>query len=80
MKISFLKSAKDEKSFRLFELLGAETYKIEDLEKTDKVIKELIKKNYKTMVVTNDVAGFSELIAKKNYMVDDIRIIIAPPK
>lgn len=80
MKISFLKSAKDEKSFRLFELLGAETYKIEDLEKTDKVIKELIKKDYKTMVVTNDVAGFSELIAKKNYMVDDIRIIIAPPK
>lgn len=80
MKISFLKSAKDEKSFRLFELLGAETYKIEDLEKTDKVIKELIKKDYKTMVVTNDVAGFSELIAKKNYMADDIRIIIAPPK
>ena len=80
MKISFLKSAKDEKSFRLFELLGAETYKIEDLEKTDKVIKELIKKDYKTMIVTNDVAGFSELIAKKNYMADDIRIIIAPPK
>lgn len=80
MKISFLKSAKDEKSFRLFELLGAETYKIEDLEKTDNVIKELIKKECKTMIVTNDVAGFSELIAKKNYMVDDIRIIIAPPK
>lgn len=80
MKTIFLKSNKDKKSFKIFESFGAESKEIENLDKTDDTLKTLIQNNYKTIVMTSEVAGFSESIIKKYNKRDDIKIIIAPPK
>ena len=80
MKLTLLKAESDKKSFKMLEVLGAEVQTIEDLEKTDEKIQDLIKNDYSTIVVTNEVASFSEDIMKKYRKVSDIKIIIAPPK
>lgn len=80
MEITFLKGSNDKKSFKLFENLGVEINEVDDLEKTDDKIKELINKKYTTIVMTNELAGFSESIIKKYNKTKDIKIIIAPPK
>lgn len=80
MKFVWLKGSNDLKSFKIFENLGADIEKIDDLEETDNKIKELIKKDYTTIIITNEVAGFSESIIKKYSKTNDVRIIIAPPK
>ena len=80
MNFVMLKGSNDKKSFKLFKTLGAQVEEIEDLEKTDEKIKELVYKNYRTIIMTNEVAGFSESIIKKYNKTDDIKIIIAPPK
>ena len=80
MKIALLKSSNDKKSFKLFETLGADISQISDLEKTDDKIKELIKNDYTTIIMTNEVVGFSESIMRKYNKTKDIKIVIAPPK
>lgn len=80
MRFALLKGSNDKKSFKMFELFGAEVQEIEDLEKTDEKIKELVKSDYRTIVITNELAGFSESIIKKYNKQRDIRIIIVPPK
>ena len=80
MKVTLLKWSNDKKSFNIFEKLGAEVYKIDDLEKTDDKIKELIDKDYTTIIMTNEVASFSESIIKKYSKTNEIKIIIAPTK
>ena len=80
MKIALLKSSNDKKSFKLFETLGADISQISDLEKTDDKIKELIKNDYTTIIMTNEVAAFSESIMRKYNKAKDIKIVIAPPK
>ena len=80
MKITLLKGSNDKKSFRLFETLGDKVNTVDDLEKTDEKIQELIRQNYTTIIMTNEVAGFSESIIKKYNRTNDIKIIIAPPK
>lgn len=78
MWISWLKSAKDSKSFKIFESFGMDVYKVDDLEKTDAKINELVNKNYSTIVVTNEIAGFSGDIIKKYRKSQNVNIIIAP--
>jgi len=78
VKISLLKSINDTKNFKFFEKLGFDVYKINDLENTDLKINELIKKNYNTIVISNEVASFSEDIIKKYNKREDINIIINP--
>lgn len=80
MKITLLKGSNDKKSFKLFETLGAKVNTVDDLEKTDDKIKELIRQNYTTIIMTNEVAGFSESIIKKYNRTNDIKIIITPSK
>lgn len=55
-----------------------DVYDIEDLEKTDEKIQELVNKNYNTIVISNEVAYFSEDIIKKYAKNENINIIIAP--
>lgn len=80
MAISWLKSSNDNKSFKLFKGLGMDVYEIDDLEKTDEKIKELVKQKYNTIIISNEVASFSQDIIKKYNKTDDINIIIAPGK
>ena len=78
MAISWLKSSNDKKSFKVFKNLGMDVYEINDLEKTDERIKELVEQNYDTIIISNEVASFSGDIVKKYSKTDDINIIIAP--
>ena len=80
MAISWIKSAKDNKSFRIFKGLGMDVYEIEDLDKTDEKIKELVNKDYNTIVISNELASFSQDIIKKYNKTYDVNIIIAPSK
>lgn len=80
MKISWIKYQKDEESFKIPENLGFDVFKLQDLENTDNKIKELIDKKYHTIIVTNEVASFSEDMIKKYKYSTDINIIISPRK
>ena len=78
MAISWLKSSNDKKSFKVFKNLGMDVYEINDLEKTDEKIKELVEQKYDTIIISNEVASFSSDIVKKYSKTEDINIIIAP--
>ena len=78
MAISWIKSSKDNKSFKVFKGLGMDVYEIDDLERTDEKIRELVEKKYDTIVLSNEVANFSEDIIKKYNRIENVNIIIAP--
>lgn len=80
MRVTLLKSSNDKKSFNFFETMGFEVQAIENLEKTDDKLKELIRNDYRTIIMTSEVAGFSENIIKRYKKNEDIKIIIAPSK
>ena len=80
MGITWLKSSKDNKSFRIIKNFGFDVYDIENLEETDKKLNELVNKNYNTIVITNEVASFSQDIIKKYNRSQNTNIIIAPTK
>lgn len=80
MKISWLKYEKDKDSFKLPEALGLDVYKLADLEESDKKIEELIKNDYKTIIISNDVASFSENIIKKYDKNPNVKIVISIDK
>lgn len=75
--ISYLKSCEDNKSFKYFKRLGFPVYEIKDREKVDEKIKELKESNYSTIIISNELAGFSQDIIKKYSKQKDINIIIA---
>lgn len=80
MKISWLKAKKDEKSFRFLKNMGMDVYELEDLERTDEKISELVENKYNTIVISNEVAGFSQDIIKKYVKDENINIIISKNK
>lgn len=65
MKISWIKYEKDESSFKIPENLGFDVLKLPDLEKTDETLKKLIDNKYHTIIISNEVAAFSEDLIKK---------------
>ena len=80
LKISCIKYAKDEDSFKVFENFGAKVVKLENPEDVDSEIKNLYANNYKTIILSNEIASFSEDIIKKYNSTENISIIIAPKK
>ncbi|HIU51719.1 MAG TPA: hypothetical protein IAB70_03745 [Candidatus Merdicola faecigallinarum] len=80
MKISCIKAKDDENSFRFWKTIGTKVVEIEDLEQVDHKIGELIKNNYDTIILANEVASFSEDIIKKYAKNEEIHIIIASSK
>lgn len=80
MKISCIKSNKDNASFKIFEKIGMDVFSVNELEETDKKIEELINKNYSIIIISNEIAGFSENIITKYNKTNNINIIIAPSK
>lgn len=79
MKISWVKYKEDD-SFRLFKNLGMDVYDIDDFDMVDNKLKELVDNDYKTIILSNKVASFSEDIIKKYQKSNDINIIITPNK
>ena len=80
MKISWIKEEKDNKNFSIAERLGMEVIRLNNPEEVDKTMKELINQDYKMIVLSNEIAGFSEDIIKKYQKDKDINIIISPRK
>ncbi len=80
MKMSWIKYEKDDLSFKVPEKLGFDVFKLIEPEETDNKIKELINKNYDFIIVTSEIAGFSEDIIKKYDKDRNVNIIIARDK
>lgn len=80
MKISWLKTKNDDKSFKIFENLGFNVYSIDEPEETDKKIQELVDEECKTIILSNEIASFSKDIITKYNKKDDVSIIIASGK
>ena len=80
MKISWLKSASDNKSFKRAKKWGQSVYEIADPEDIDNKIAKLVENDYHTIVITNELAPFSGDIIKKYGKITQVNIIIAPPE
>ena len=80
MKISWLKAINDSDSFKFFKNIGLDVFEIENLEDTDEKIKELVDKEYRTIVISETIAANSADIIKKYKKDEDINIIIIPRK
>jgi len=80
MKISWIKSANDNKSFKVFKSIGLDVFDVENPDDVDIKIDELIKDKYHTIIMSNELAGFSEDIIKKHNKNSNINVIITPPK
>lgn len=78
MKISWIKSENDDKSFKLVERLGMDVYAIPNLEDVDIKLKQLVQEKYDTIILSNEVANFSQDIITKYQKEKDIKIIISP--
>lgn len=78
--MSWIKYEKDDLSFKVPEKLGFDVFKLIEPEETDNKIKELINKNYDFIIVTSEIAGFSEDIIKKYDKDRNVNIIIARDK
>lgn len=80
MKISWIKDEKDNKNFAIAERLGMNVYRLENPDKVDEKIKELVRQDFHTIILSNQIAGFSEDIIKKYKKNKDINIVISPRK
>ena len=80
LKISWVKYEKDDVSFKMPERLGFDDFNLSAPEQTDEKLKELITNRYDTIILTNEIAGFSEDIIKKYVKDRNVNIIIALDK
>lgn len=78
MKISFIKYKEDKNSFKFAKGLGFDIYELDKPEMIDREIEELKEKKYTTIIISNELASFSDdLLAKYKYD-NNLNIIIAP--
>ncbi len=77
MKISWLKSENDKKSFKFLENFGFDVYKLSNPDDVDSKIDELIKNNYNTIILSNEIAGFSQKINNEYIKNKNVEIIIS---
>ena len=76
LKLVCIKAKKDDKSFKIFKTLGAKVYELEDLEKTDLQIRQCVKDDYDTILISEELANFSGDIITKYKKNKAINIII----
>lgn len=80
MKISWIKEQNDNKNFKVAEKMGMSVYKLENPEEVDKLMEDLVKQDFYTIILSNQLAGFSEDIIKKYKNDKQINIIIGTRK
>lgn len=76
MKVSWIKLEKDKKHFRIPENLGFDVFKIGIEDEIDKKIDELISEKYNTIIISNEIAGFSSKINNEYLKNKNVNIII----
>ena len=79
MKISFLK-IKDSENYKMMKGLGFDVCEIEKPDDVDLKMKELKENKYTTIVLSSDLASFSEDLISKYKEDSSISIIITPAK
>lgn len=79
MKISFIKYEK-EKNYQIPKIFGMNIEEIKEPEQIDEKIEELKKMKYTTIVISNELASFSENIINKYKYDNTLNIIITPVK
>ena len=77
MKISWLKLDNDNNNFKIPTSFGMDVFSVNSTENVDNKIDELIRKNYNTIIVSNDVAGLSEKINKEYLYNKNVNIVIS---
>ena len=77
MRISWLKLDNDNKSFKIPTSFGMDVFSVNSTENVDNKIDELIRKNYNTIIVSNDVAVLSEKINKEYLYNKNVNIVIS---
>ena len=80
MKISWIKHVNDYENFIFPKKLGMPVYELEDAEKIDEKINQLYNENYTTIIISSEVASFSQDIIGKYKNKKNINIIITPNK
>ena len=80
MKISWIKEEKDNKNFIVAEKLGMDVHRLNNPEDVDKTMEELIKQKCNMIVLSNEIAGFSEDIIKKYKNNENVNIVIGQRK
>ena len=80
MIISWIKEQNDNKNFKVAEKMGMSVYKLENPEEVDKLMEDLVKQDFHTIILSNQLAGFSEDIIKKYKNDKQINIIIGTRK
>lgn len=76
MRVSWIKAETDYKNFKIPELLGFDVFYLNNNEDIDKKIDELILDKYNTIIISKDLAGFSQKINKEYINDKKVEIII----
>lgn len=77
MRVSFIKYEKD---YQIPKLLGMNIEEIKKPEEIDNKIEELKKQKYRTIVIPNELASFSQDIISKYKYDTTLKIVIVPSK
>lgn len=77
LRISFIKYEKEQK-YQIPKIMGINIEEIKEPEQVDEKIRELKNKEYTTIIISNELASFSEKIINKYKYDDYIKIIILP--
>lgn len=80
LRITWVKYEKDKESFLVPKRLGMDVIELQDLEQTDKKLEELVQKNCTAIIVSNEVASFSQDIIQKYAFDENVNILISPTK
>ena len=80
MKISYIKFNEDNRDLKLAKGIGIDVFEIKDPEQIDKQIEKLRNEKYDTIVISNELASFSNNLESKYKNDDKMKIIITPNK
>lgn len=80
MKISYIKFKKDNRDFKFAKGMGMDVFEIIDPERIDEKIEDLKNEKYDTVIITNELASFSNNLINKYKNDDTMKIIITPNK
>lgn len=76
MNISWIKSRNDGNKFLFLKNMGFPVIEIDDLEKTDNIIENLVENNCKTIFISKQVSAFSQDIVTRYAKKEEIKIFI----
>lgn len=80
LNISFIKYKNDTRKFNFFKAFGANIIELDNPEDIDIELEKLYKNDCRNIILSNEVANFSEDIIKKYKTNENISIFIAPKK